>query len=762
MARNVTVSFDDGTSHMYNGAPDDVTPEQITQRAGQEFAGKKVTHLDGGKQATPVKEPSLLEQQISRDTDKNPHTLGETALAVGSGVVGQIAGGLAGASRAVSEAGQNLFREPGKKVDAMAAGAETVGKVQQAVQYHPEGEIAKKGLEGLGKIAEQAFTPSKKVADWAFEHGGSPLVATLTDVAGQAVTTAALDILGLGAVKATSKAAKAVGETSVKAIDAAAEITGMSKKQLQNAAPKNYELAVTREADKLLKGGKITPEEHAGYVTHAKEAGALPYDKLKAYLSDLPPGELDVLHQSIAEALGKGFHEGVKQIASKSIENPISAAVGVTLLPKVMAAAGGTQAVVSVGKALKSRASINTLKSEVPKVEPTITEPPNPGFPGGTPTPLSAKSMDKEQVKTNILNNKVDIQSPGDGQKGALLIGPKKSEFPTTVMTQETKYKNADAADWGYTPQERVTLEVAQTKGPAEYDATLKRIHEEHDVKAIAEIKDLIEKRNFKVAKQEEALRKQKGDSFFKQRAEALTKAKEKAQTDRQVASYIEAQKKKIRGGVPVDEAARLKFMIDAANKAEKDWKQLVASENKLKADKASWEKESKAQNVLVDKMIADFNKQKRQAREAEFNDKSEKIGKGKTPEQLAKDVEIKKAMDEWRAANPGKTMPASIFNQISKLAVKALPESKAAKASRLFNERKKAAARDTNAAVGDWSSLGLPPNPIKQNLSDVQLKNYNAFLNKFGYKTWGDFQKAVKEEKIKRDERIKSKNDAK
>lgn len=47
--RNVTVTFDDGTSHVYQGVPDNVTPDQITERASGEFTGRSITHLDGGK-----------------------------------------------------------------------------------------------------------------------------------------------------------------------------------------------------------------------------------------------------------------------------------------------------------------------------------------------------------------------------------------------------------------------------------------------------------------------------------------------------------------------------------------------------------------------------------------------------------------------------------------------------------------------------------------------------------------------------------------
>lgn len=48
MPRNITVTFADGSTHVYRGAPDNVTPEQVSQRAAKEF-GKPVKSLDGGR-----------------------------------------------------------------------------------------------------------------------------------------------------------------------------------------------------------------------------------------------------------------------------------------------------------------------------------------------------------------------------------------------------------------------------------------------------------------------------------------------------------------------------------------------------------------------------------------------------------------------------------------------------------------------------------------------------------------------------------------
>lgn len=47
MPRNITVTFADGSTHIYQNTPDEITPEEVTQRATKEFS-KQVTNLDGG------------------------------------------------------------------------------------------------------------------------------------------------------------------------------------------------------------------------------------------------------------------------------------------------------------------------------------------------------------------------------------------------------------------------------------------------------------------------------------------------------------------------------------------------------------------------------------------------------------------------------------------------------------------------------------------------------------------------------------------
>lgn len=51
MPRDITVTFEDGSKHVYRGAPDNITPDQVSARAAKEF-GKGVSALDGGKSSS--------------------------------------------------------------------------------------------------------------------------------------------------------------------------------------------------------------------------------------------------------------------------------------------------------------------------------------------------------------------------------------------------------------------------------------------------------------------------------------------------------------------------------------------------------------------------------------------------------------------------------------------------------------------------------------------------------------------------------------
>ena len=112
MPRNITVTFSDGTSHVYENAPDDITPDMVTTRAQKEF-NKSVTALDGGRRAAPAitSEIPSSRQEASLYSRVRPYVapvvetlggiggslLGGTAGTFTTGPIGTVAGGIAGA-----------------------------------------------------------------------------------------------------------------------------------------------------------------------------------------------------------------------------------------------------------------------------------------------------------------------------------------------------------------------------------------------------------------------------------------------------------------------------------------------------------------------------------------------------------------------------------------------------------------------------------------------------------------------------------------
>lgn len=143
MARDITVTFDDGSQHVYANAPDDVSPADVQARAQKDF-GKSVTALDGGRApaaaaprtgfaavpteaeakgqpyqpdtSAPAPQPSLPEK-IEAGT--------RAAYDTGAGLVGSAVGMVTGAGQAVAE---NLgLAEPSGTPDTVPAIAPPVG-----------------------------------------------------------------------------------------------------------------------------------------------------------------------------------------------------------------------------------------------------------------------------------------------------------------------------------------------------------------------------------------------------------------------------------------------------------------------------------------------------------------------------------------------------------------------------------------------------------------------------------------------------------
>lgn len=152
MARNITVVFDDGTSHVYQNAPDDLTPDAVQSRAQKDF-GKSVVSLDGGKKTAASTKPASKANLIPGaendvlPTPRKEMGLIERAKDIGKGLV-EIPGAVIGGA----------LQEPVAAGIALATGRkpEEVGYRMKPV----ESQFAQDVLGGLGNVLEQAKVPA--------------------------------------------------------------------------------------------------------------------------------------------------------------------------------------------------------------------------------------------------------------------------------------------------------------------------------------------------------------------------------------------------------------------------------------------------------------------------------------------------------------------------------------------------------------------------------------------------------------------------
>lgn len=136
MPRNITVTFDDGSTHVYQNAPDNLTPDTVTARAQKDF-GKTVTALDGGRPAAPQQNPEIPGQR------KEPgffETIGAPIQAVSEGIIkgggnvmfgGQQLLGMGLEKLGATDVGRALVQ------DALRRRAETEARVAPFKQDYP-------------------------------------------------------------------------------------------------------------------------------------------------------------------------------------------------------------------------------------------------------------------------------------------------------------------------------------------------------------------------------------------------------------------------------------------------------------------------------------------------------------------------------------------------------------------------------------------------------------------------------------------------
>lgn len=176
MPRNVTVTFKDGTSHVYQGVPDDATPAQVEARAAQEFNGKAVAGLDGGAAAAPRPGPIDMGPEgvstagvVGQGAIDSLKSAGDTALSLGTGMISQPVSGIAG-----------LVAAPFVGADKAA---DIVHKTQEAFTWQPRSDAGKRTAAVIAKPLKWAADKSDAAGQVVADATGSPLAGALTTTA---------------------------------------------------------------------------------------------------------------------------------------------------------------------------------------------------------------------------------------------------------------------------------------------------------------------------------------------------------------------------------------------------------------------------------------------------------------------------------------------------------------------------------------------------------------------------------------------------
>jgi hypothetical protein len=234
MPRNITLTFDDGTTHVYNNAPDDVTPDQIEQRAGKDFSGKKVKAMDGGKKAAPVAAgvpgqpaqlPGMPAEALqaaaampgANEQKPEPSVLtdiADTATAAATAVpaAGLLAGGARTLSRmpAIAKTLQGLeATAPGALKTLMAALKNTGQAMIPASGKELAGATALAG--GAGAVGGLAKQPIRKASEAASESTGLP--AELFSMPADLALTGGASVLGAKGARSIGNAASNAYQT---------------------------------------------------------------------------------------------------------------------------------------------------------------------------------------------------------------------------------------------------------------------------------------------------------------------------------------------------------------------------------------------------------------------------------------------------------------------------------------------------------------------------------------------------------------------
>lgn len=155
MPRDITVTFEDGTNHVYKGAPDNITPDAVEARAMKEF-GKTIVNLDGGRSAaaTPTNEKR---QNVGVESDRglidktirNAIGKGAELASLGAGAYKGFGDLVLGGQKLIGQGVEtvgNLFPAD-QNLSSLVTGQRVLNPVQQAGKFLAEDAARRQAMQ---------------------------------------------------------------------------------------------------------------------------------------------------------------------------------------------------------------------------------------------------------------------------------------------------------------------------------------------------------------------------------------------------------------------------------------------------------------------------------------------------------------------------------------------------------------------------------------------------------------------------------------
>ena len=219
MSRNITVTFDDGSTHVYQNAPDTITPDIVQKRAEAQF-GKSVTNIDGGKSSikqeappAPQQEQSMFSKYVTNPLKEVLGTVAEPAMQMASGFIAKPVSEVMG----LSAVAQELMNPQGRDPEGFK------NHIANALTYQPRTTSGKFITQNIlapigGAIDATAGAGASALVDNPITRDIAPSFAN-SDIAKSGVKEALLQSLNFIGATAPDKVKKAIESSNAGKLD---------------------------------------------------------------------------------------------------------------------------------------------------------------------------------------------------------------------------------------------------------------------------------------------------------------------------------------------------------------------------------------------------------------------------------------------------------------------------------------------------------------------------------------------------------------